>query len=339
MRVPQECARLMTDEQWQRFQEVPRRCIHAVDKDVITTMFSAAEPQWRTLLTAPKKGGTCVFLHIGTQPPSTPVVDLLTKLGWFGCCVSPDAPAEGNEDRLSHVELDPFSEEDEEQIVRLQVAKGSLLPKPANFMLAFADVVWDSDNMDGDVDQPSAFKQIDGNADANISKKEFKQAQKAGLIPKDVKFNNFDINRDGHISKDEFFHSVKGGLFGEEKKKALEDKMNNKAELPQKTNGYGLLGVTWSPEVRWRLRMLRNTISVALQRLSNQGSLVSTWHGVPHHPALLFITSQLRPVFLRVHVMVPEGTRSWETWILAASFKRQEAEEVASKGGDGFMFK
>jgi len=328
--VAREASRLLSDENWGRFQEVPRRCVHAMDKDVITGLFSAAEPQWRTLLTTPKKGGTCVFLHIGTEPPSTPIIDLLTKLGWFGVCVCAEPPAEGNEDRIQHCELDPYKEEDEAEIVKLQVAKGSLLPKPASFMLAFADVVWDSDNIDNDMDQASLFKNIDDNTDGLVSRKEFRHAQKLGMVPKDLKFKTLDINGDGSITKDEFIQAVKRGLMGEEEKAMFE--AAKKPEPPMDTCGYGLLGVTWSPQVRWRLRMLRNTISVALQRLSNQGSLVITWHGVPHHPALLFITSQLRPVFLRVHVLVPEGTRSWETWILAASFKRSEAEEVASMG-------
>jgi hypothetical protein len=134
--------------------------------------------------------------------------------------------------------------------------------------------------------------------------------------------------------------AIKHGLFGEEEKRKQEQSTAAaKPEAPLNQTGYGLLGVTWTPDVRWRLRIMRNVISVALQRLSNQGSLVITWHGIPNHPALMFLTSQLRPVFLRVHVLVPEGTRSWETWILASSFKRQEAEEVASKGGGGFMFK
>jgi len=38
-------------------------------------------------------------------------------------------------------------------------------------------------------------------------------------------------------------------------------------------------------------------------------------------------------------VVVPDGTKTWETYILAAQFKRQEAEETASKGGGGFMFR
>jgi hypothetical protein len=341
MTIARQAARRLPEDQWERFQEVPRRCVHALDKEVITTLFSAAEPQWRTLLTTPKKGGTCVFLHIGTGPPSAPILDLLTKLGWFGVCVSPEAPPEGNEDRVQHIKLDPASVEDEENLTRLQVAKGSLLPKPANFMLTFADVIWDADNIDADpaVDQATLFKQIDNNVDANISKKEFKAAQRAGLIPQELNFNKLDMNGDGAISKDEFVQAVKRGLLGENERKFHEQMQSSKTVQPEETKGYGLLGVTWSPQVRWRLRMFRNVISVALQRLANQGSLAITWHGIPNHPALLFITSQLRPVFLRVHVIVPDGTKTWETWILAAGFKRQEAEEVASKGSSGFMFK
>merc|ERR1719506_1835516 len=264
---------------------------------------------------------------------------MLTKLGWFGVAVCADSPPEGNEDRVQHLELDPWKDEDEDAISRLANPKGSLLPKPATFMLSFCDIVWDSDNIDNDVmDKEDLFKRIDGNGDAGVNKKEFKMAQRIGLIPKEAKFKQFDINGDGTISKDEFMQATKAGFLGDEEKKKAEQR-NKKPEKPAAAEGYGLLGVTWSPQVRWRLRMMRNMISVALQRLSNQGSLVITWHGVPHHPALMFITAQLRPVFLRVHVLVPDGTRSWETWILAASFKRQEAEEVASKGGGGFMFK
>jgi hypothetical protein len=196
-----DAARNLTDDQWKRFQEIPKQSVHTGDKDVLTSLFSAAEPQWRTLMTTPKKGGTCVFLTVGTEAPSTQILDLLTKLGWYGVAVSPEPPGEGNEDRVQHVELDPAKEADEEQLVKLQVAKGSLLPKPAQFMLAFADCMWDPDEISGGADQDTIFKRIDANGDCNVTKKEFKQAVKAGLIPKELKFKTLDINGDGTISK------------------------------------------------------------------------------------------------------------------------------------------
>jgi len=333
-----ESAKSLDDKQWERFQTVPRRCVHACDKEVIGALFSATEPQWRTLLTAPKKGGTCLFFHIGTEPVSLPIAELLTKLGWYGINVSPDAPMSGNEDRIQHVGLDPFEEQDEIEILKLQVAKNSLVPKPALFQLTFADVVWDPDALEGNDDEASAWKRLDSNSDGSVSRKEFKMAVRCGIVPKGVKFKQFDTDGNGSISKDEFMEATKIGLMGEEAKASAEVK-SAKPKPPQNQTGYGLLGVTWRKDVRNRLRIMRNMVSVALQRLENQGTLVICWHGIPHHPALLFLTAQLRPVFLRVHVLVPEGTKSWETWIMAASFKRSDAEEVASKGGGGFMFK
>jgi len=323
----------LNDTDWESFGTMPRDRIHQQDHVVLTGLFSTAEPQWRTLLTQPKKGSTCVFFHIGSEPPSLPICELLTKLGWFGVVVSPTPPAEGNEDRITHIDLDPTSEKDEEDVTRLQEAKGSLVPKPLQFSLSFADILWDTHDGEAD-DEGSLWKQIDVNDDSVISKKEFRRAQKDGIVSEDIKFKSIDINKDGMISRQEFEMAQRTGILQEDKPKE---------ESPEKplanATGYGILGVTRHPKNRWRLRVIRNILGVALQRLSAGGTLVVTWHGLPHHPVLMFITAQLRPVFLRVHVLVQEGTKTWEVYILAASFKRAEAEETAMKGGTGFMFR
>ena len=76
---------------------------------------------------------------------------------------------------------------------------------------------------------------------------------------------------------------------------------------PATISGYGVVGLTRGERVRRRLRALKNSLAIALGRLSQDGSMVVLWPGLPLHPVLFFLAGSLRKIFLRVHVLSPEG--------------------------------
>ena len=88
---------------------------------------------------------------------------------------------------------------------------------------------------------------------------------------------------------------------------------------PATISGYGVVGLTRGERVRRRLRALKNSLAIALGRLAQDGSLVVLWPGLPLHPVLFFLAGErpnstrctaegsLRKIFLRVHVLSPEG--------------------------------
>ncbi|CAK9010861.1 Potassium voltage-gated channel subfamily B member 2 [Durusdinium trenchii] len=103
---------------------------------------------------------------------------------------------------------------------------------------------------------------------------------------------------------------------------------------PATIAGYGVVGLTRGHRVRRRLQALKNSLAITLGRLAKDGTLVVLWPGLPLHPVLFFIAGSLRPLFQRVHVFSPEGSKTFEVYILAAGYKREKADsKVPGMGG------
>merc|ERR1740120_372238 len=116
-------AQVLSDDNWKRFREMITERIHAQDHEVHGAFFARCENSWRSMLTTPKSGTTCVFLHVGTEPMSFPLTDLLTKLGWYGVAVGPVPPLKGNEDLIEYHKLDPSHDKDREAFKALSEPK------------------------------------------------------------------------------------------------------------------------------------------------------------------------------------------------------------------------
>ncbi|CAE8583239.1 unnamed protein product [Polarella glacialis] len=92
------------------------------------------------------------------------------------------------------------------------------------------------------------------------------------------------------------------------------------AGLLTHASGFGKCGISRSSGTRARLRTIQGALASALRQLSPQGTLVISWSGLPIHPLLPFLTSSLRPGFLRVHVFASSGKHTCETYILAVDY-------------------
>jgi len=343
-KAAETAARSLSAQQWKWFQEIPTSLVHQQDHEVFTNLFSHAEPMWRSLLVTPKNGRTCIFLHVGTVPPSVPLMELLTKLGWYGVSVCSEAPKTGNEDRVVHHKLDCAAERDleEREFLKLQEPKGSAVPKPALFLLTVADVVFSPGSRLFDDEYVERAEAEDEEnrlaaeaAEAAVATGTEDSATgdgKAALLGED---DRQPPNRSADADPEK--RPCDGeGLPSAPSKPAFEPVIWQAP--PANAQSLGECGVTRSPGVRRRLRVLRNTLCVCLSRLAAGGSLVLTWHGLPHHPVLMFIAAQLRPVFLRLHLLCPEHAKTFEVYLLAVNFKKAEAEETTTKSG-GFMFR
>jgi len=273
-----------------------------MDHEVNTGLFVSAELQWKPLVTLPKAMPNCMFLHIGTEATSTPLGDLLDKQDWFGISVCPEPPPQHLYEKILQVPLDPTRDEHDEEFKKLTTKKGGRVPKPKYFKLAYVKVLFkqydpalDSDNDD----DHEGHLDHEGNNDESPQ-----QQTSAGQASTPV----------ARTSK---------GPHAEDAP----------PELTPAALGYGLLGVTRGTPVRRRLRALRNALAAALARLDQDGGLVFTWPGLPFHPVLLFITSYLRGLFTRLHLLTPEGIRSWEVYVLGIGFKRDQLESSGKGGG------
>ncbi|CAJ1350403.1 unnamed protein product, partial [Effrenium voratum] len=291
-----QAAKRMDPDNWQRFQQIPLLNVHMDDQAVHSNLFAQTEPSWRPLLQRPKKRKqSCFFLHMGTAPLTSSLADFLTKLGWLGVCVGPVKPPGNNEDLLQHVPIDPASAEDQKYIDALLSESGGLITKPATFPLAYVNVVFNA------------------NEDAQL------------LDPHDEDYEDQLARRQEAVTV-------------EPAKQEPEEKRLQNAPLPAvppgTTAGYGLVGLTRGERVRRRLRALRNSLNIALGRLAKDGTLVVIWPGLPVHPVLFFIAGSLRKLFQRVHVFSPEGSKTFEVYILAAGYSREKAEsKVPGIGG------
>jgi len=146
-------AQVLSNENWKRFNEVVWDRIHCQDHEVHGALFAKVEPSWRSMLTTPRGGTTCVFLHLGTEPPSVPLCDLLTKLGWFGVSVCPMKMEPGYEDLIEHHQLDPSHDKDRDEFVAMTSKAGGKMPRPAQFMLAFVNTVFSPLDAEPDSDE------------------------------------------------------------------------------------------------------------------------------------------------------------------------------------------
>jgi len=265
-----------------------------MDKEVNTGLFVSADLSWKQLLTLPKTVTNSMFLHIGTVATSTPLGDLLDKQGWFGVSVCLEPPAQHLHEKILQVPLDPTRDEHDEEFKKLTTKKGGRVPKPKYFKLAYVKVL---------------FKQYDPALDSD----------------------NDDEGSSDEVPQQETPPGQASTPVARTSKGSHAE--NGHPELTPAALGYGLLGVTRGTPVRRRLRALRNALAAALARLDDDGGLVFTWPGLPFHPVLLFVTSYLRGLFTRLHLLTPEGVRSWEVYVLAVGFKRDRMESAGKGGG------
>lgn len=298
-----QAARRMDAENWQRFQQIPLLHVHQDDSTVHSNLFAQNEPSWRPLLQRPKKRKqSCAFLHMGTAPMTPVLADFLTKLGWSGICVGPMKPPPGNEDLLQFVQLDPAEAKDQFQIDELLGETGGLVPSPPTFPLAFVNVLF---NVNED---SSLLDPYDDDYEEKLKERQEQEAAEAEA------------------------KKATG------KKKKKDTVVQENAELPpvppSTVAGYGVVGLTRHHWVRRRLRAIKNCLAITLGRLAKDGSLVMVWPGLPLHPVLFFIAGSLRKLFQRVHVFSPEGSKTFEVYILAAGYKRDKADsKVPGMGG------
>lgn len=278
-------AQVLSNDNWRRFQELVWDRVHCQDNEVFGLLLSRIEPSWRTTLMTPKCGTTCVFLHLGTEPPSGALCDVFTRLGWFGVSVSPYPLESGFEDYVEHILLDPSADRDRDEFIAMTRNNGGKIPKPSRFLVIFVN---------------TAFNPTDPEPDSDEELGVF------GEEPKDKK------------EPEKQASWLRGNMPVSHKE--------NSTELTS-ASGYGKLGVTRNPSVRKRLRALYMCLLVALNRLKHQGSLVILWPGLPCHPSLFFLTSFLRTIFMRVHVVSNEGIKTFEVYIVCASFNRTKADD------------
>eukprot|EP00429_Kryptoperidinium_foliaceum_P066553 CAMPEP_0176056084 /NCGR_PEP_ID=MMETSP0120_2-20121206/27926_1 /TAXON_ID=160619 /ORGANISM="Kryptoperidinium foliaceum, Strain CCMP 1326" /LENGTH=679 /DNA_ID=CAMNT_0017389585 /DNA_START=82 /DNA_END=2117 /DNA_ORIENTATION=- len=299
---------VLNDDNWRRFNELVWDRVHCQDHEVHGALFAKVEPTWRALLTTPRGGSTCVFLHIGTEPPSSPLCNLLTKLGWFGVIIGPVPPEPGNEDLVQHVQLDPGHERDRDEFIALLSPSGGKVPKPSQFLLAFVNCVFNP--MDPDPDSDEEFLVFGQPKDEPATGQDDAGAEQEIA-------NNVPSRYTPSWERAKFVTTP-----------PVEKRMLSTA------SGFGKLGVTREPDVRKRLRTLNMSLSVALQRLKQGGSLVILWPALPCHPVMFFITASLRPLFGRVHVVANEGIKTFESYILCANFNQKKAQDnTPGEGG------
>lgn len=370
-------AQVLNEDNWRRFNELVSDRVHCQDHEVHGALFAKVEPSWRPLLTTPKGGTVCVFLHIGTEPPSGPLIDLLTKLGWFGVSVSPIKMETGYEDLIESVQLDPSHDKDRDEFIRMMDKSGGKVPKPAQFMLAFVNTVFspfdpepDSDEelgaFAGD-DQPAVAAPASGTLSppaaapaSPVTAPVLAVTPPAGDCDKDstASFGEASVGEgDGAAAQ-----SPEAGVRPQSSAARPQSSCSMRpqsaassvpswvrAQNPQiptgneavqcsTASGYGKLGVTRYASVRKRLRTLYTSLQVALNRLKHNGSLVLLWPGLPCHPVMFFLTSYLRNLFMRVHVVAMEGIKTFEIYILCATFNREKAND-ATPGEGGTALK
>ncbi|CAE8593093.1 unnamed protein product, partial [Polarella glacialis] len=331
-------AQIMGENAWLQFQEMPFKRIHADDQAVHGNFFAKIEPTWKTTLQQAKKASSS-FLHIGTTAPTSYLCGFLTKQGWVGAVVCPQLLPEGSDACLEHVCLNPALSRDQKALDGLISASGGLIAKPFQFQLAFVNVTF---NQAADTAYEDPFSDEEGDAAQDSEPKEVKPeaADPNAYDPlSELRYENFDDavppvvqqapSKPPILPDKETTQKSKQEL-SQEAREAV-DRLNG---MPATARGYGRMGTTRGERVRGRLRALRNSLLVAIHRLATGGSLVMLWPGLPLHPVLFFIAAYLRKVFLRVHVVTPEGCKSFEIYILAVGFKRDVAQSsVPGSGG------
>eukprot|EP00931_Biecheleriopsis_adriatica_P119295 TRINITY_DN94533_c0_g1_i1.p1 TRINITY_DN94533_c0_g1~~TRINITY_DN94533_c0_g1_i1.p1 ORF type:complete len:804 (+),score=189.49 TRINITY_DN94533_c0_g1_i1:51-2414(+) len=301
-----EAARMLGDNDWRVFLDVLHSRVHLEDQVVHGNLFATAEPSWRGFIQKPKKtrGANMVFLFVGTDPPSIKLADFLCKLGWYGVVVSKDAPAPGNEDAIDHVKLDVADKQDQRAIDGLVAPGGGMLPRPAHFHMAYVNVLYKRGEDEFYID--SDLEDVEEAAHSEDGRRKAAEKHSTEVMP--PKFVS-------SFGQDEPFSPTE------------EPPLPNQVLGLIDSRGYGKVGVTRGGRVRRMLRALSNSLKVAIHRLADDGTLIICWPGLPVHPVLLWITSNIRRLFARVHVVSPDGAKTFETYILASNFKRVKAED------------
>lgn len=293
--VISQAAREFSDKGWNQLIAAPFHRIHLQDAEVHGAVFNRTEMTWKSFLSK-GKGGKYTFLHIGNEPPTGELQEMLCIIGWLGVAVGPKPPESGFENSVRFVEIDPAK--DEQAIEALMAPSGGKVPKPVHFPLVFVNVSFSLF---------SAFEKV---------------ADEAEDAPEEV-------------AKDEAGAADAAGAEGAaDAAGAAWDGITRFPPKPPRTySGYGAIGQTVRPQVRQRLRVFRNCLAVGINRLAAQGNIVILWPGLPVHPVLIWLTATLRPLFQRVHVVTGEGSMTFEVYILAIGFKRDKAEDVTPGEG------
>lgn len=288
LEVIMTAARHLPDEGWKHFQEIPFQKVHLEEQNVLGTVFTKMEPLWKQLLAQAKK--------LTNKGPLTFLIIGTSPPNGFLC------------DFLTKLGWSGV------------VVCGRPPPPGNEDMIQYARI------------DPCASK------DQQLID-ELTQPR-GGLVPKPVYFNIAYVNVVFNQQEDMRAQAEADQDEDEENNAATEMPEGARApqgsgddssiylrDLPGSAIGYGKVGVTRSERIRTRLRALANSIRVALNRLANDGALVCFWPGLPLHPVLMYLTYNLRKVFNRVHVVSPDGAKTFETYILAVGFRREKAED------------
>eukprot|EP00930_Biecheleria_cincta_P037075 TRINITY_DN25429_c0_g1_i1.p1 TRINITY_DN25429_c0_g1~~TRINITY_DN25429_c0_g1_i1.p1 ORF type:complete len:656 (-),score=122.46 TRINITY_DN25429_c0_g1_i1:58-2025(-) len=193
-------AKSLKDDDWIRFQEIPAERIHQDDQITHGQLFAQVELTWRAFIQKPKKSKTtCVFLFIGTDPPSPKLADFLGKLGWLGAVICQKRPWPGSEDIIDHVKIDVADKKDQRLVDEL-VEHGGLCPKPKYFQFAYVNVLYnrteDAHYVDSDEEQETK--------DASISKKPsyLEEMPLPHQVPETLKgYGKIGITRGGSVRR------------------------------------------------------------------------------------------------------------------------------------------
>jgi len=301
----------LKDVDWRTFVLTSSTRWKAEDPSVNTSLFSKAEPRWKKFLML-GQDNSCQFLHLGA-PPSEALCKQLDDLDWTGVCVGREPIPPDYCDVFKLIKVDHRDPNDEEAFLAIAApergAGRALRPRsePLKFSLVFINSLFDPPGSvetfigseDGREDEEDSLSSADAPAGDDTS-----------FAPECEQTSSTNVGLGVAATIDPFAYLV---------------------AMPF---GYGKIGLTVEGGSSSRcLRVLRNSLLVALRRLQVGGSLVITWIGPPLHPVLFFLTSLLRPVFLHVHVLTPPPgnvpeENAFVVYILCMEHSNEDVEDA-----------
>jgi len=78
------------------------------------------------------------------------------------------------------------------------------------------------------------------------------------------------------------------------------------------------------------LQRFREMLYVAIVHLRDSGALIVRWQGLPYHPALMFVTAQLRIAFKAVSLLIAEEAKGFVLHVLATGHQKGQADDFNS---------
>jgi len=308
-----KAATTLNDELWEKFLTMPFSRIHMLDQEIHTKDFNKVDPAWKQIMTMPKSGKSCIFLHIGSDAPSEVLTKLLTRLGWYGVQIN-SKNRTGFEDMVQSVELDPGSHKSEDEIKKLMRKREGLVPKPDTFPLVYVNLVFKPGLVESDSEAEEEADEEDELSEVDTPPESAREGSKTddASLPKKLRSASRRLTSSAS-SKEAPVLSADAGC------------------------GYGKIGVTRTQNIRKRLRCIRNSLAIGLQRLGDKGTLVVCWPGLPFHPVFLFVVNNLRSLFKKVNLVTSDTSGSFEYYILCSNFLREQSENATLGSGGSAM--